>query len=34
MLIPLILLATLSVLCGMFPGSLTELFTNLAASLM
>ena len=34
MLIPLILLATLSVLAGMFPGSLTELFTNLAATLM
>ena len=34
MLIPLILLATLSVLAGMFPGSLTALFTNLAATLM
>ena len=34
MLIPLILLATLSVVAGMFPGGLIELFTNIAASLM
>ena len=33
-LIPLILLATLAVLGGMFSGGMTELFTSLAATLM
>lgn len=34
MLIPLLVLTVLSILAGMFPGSLVELFTTLAGSLM
>ena len=34
MLLPLIVLAVLSVVLGMFPAPLTELFTRLAAQLM
>ena len=34
MLVPLMILAVLSVLLGAFPGLLTELFTQLAAALM
>ena len=34
MLIPLLVLAVLSVVLGAFPGMLTELFTQLSAALM
>ena len=34
MLIPLIILTALMILAGMFPGSLVELFTSLANTLM
>ena len=34
MLVPLLVLAALSVVLGAFPGLLTELFTQLAAALM